>query len=420
MNEEKEKLEAMQTEAQNLLDQIKQFRAQAEDQYKAAETARKNADSEGLFAVNAKRTCEEHATVISQLKGAVETDVKSIETNKQKVDELAAFITANKPIIEGDIKKIGDNRKEVEQAASGITDAAGKGSGRLLEIETSKGLADSLLTELHGSRDAGVEACKKAETAQLQAGEFLIEITSAHETSKKSSEQITAILAEAGKEKETLAEIVNHLTKSSEITNGFETELKALVKEAEGLLPGFADVSLASAFGNRKKRFLIPKIAWISTFILCIGCLVYVAYPSFKEATSSMTTVAASQHVKTWGDIWLGLAMRLPIVLPLIWLAIYAGRNYMLSIRLEEDYAYKEAVSKSFAGYKREMEKFASGQAVGPDNPVTILCINVLKAIAEHPGRIYEGKQKDINILTETHGATEKVVELSKKQLASR
>jgi hypothetical protein len=69
---------------------------------------------------------------------------------------------------------------------------------------------------------------------------------------------------------------------------------------------------------------------------------------------------------------------------------------------------------------KREMEKFAGGQAAGPDNPVTILCVNVLKAIAEHPGRIYDGKHYDINILTETKGATEKVVELSKKQLATK
>jgi hypothetical protein len=148
-----------------------------------------------------------------------------------------------------------------------------------------------------------------------------------------------------------------------------------------------------------------------------------VAYPTFKEATSAsvpMATNIAPQHDKQWGDIWRGFVMRLPIVLPLIWLAIYAGRNYMLTIRLEEDYAYKEAVSKSFAGYKREMEKLVSGQEAGPNNPVTILCVNVLKAIAEHPGRIYEGKPHDYNVFTETKEATDKIVELSKKQVAAK
>ena len=64
-------LEELQKEAQRLLGEIEQFRRQAEEQSKAAETARKNADSEGLFAINAKRVCEEHSTAIAGLKGTL-------------------------------------------------------------------------------------------------------------------------------------------------------------------------------------------------------------------------------------------------------------------------------------------------------------------------------------------------------------
>jgi hypothetical protein len=110
--------------------------------------------------------------------------------------------------------------------------------------------------------------------------------------------------------------------------------------------------------------------------------------------------------------------MRLPIVAPLVWLAIYAGRNYMISLRLEEDYAYKEAISTAFEGYKREMEKIAAGESLNP-TPITILCTNVLRAIAERPGRIYEGKHQDINLLTELNGVVEKGAEISKKKLAA-
>ncbi len=60
---------------------------------------------------------------------------------------------------------------------------------------------------------------------------------------------------------------------------------------------------------------------------------------------------------------WRSSALRLQIVLPIIWLAIYAGRNYMMSVRMEEDYAYKEAISTAFEGYKREMEKIAAGDS---------------------------------------------------------
>jgi hypothetical protein len=100
-----------------------------------------------------------------------------------------------------------------------------------------------------------------------------------------------------------------------------------------------------------------------------------------------------------------------------VWLAIYAGRNYMLSLRLEEDYAYKEALSTAFEGYKREMEKIT---VTGDDgqSPITTLCINVLKAIAERPGRIYEGKHQDINLATEIYAVAQRGAEFSKKQIA--
>jgi hypothetical protein len=108
-------------------------------------------------------------------------------------------------------------------------------------------------------------------------------------------------------------------------------------------------------------------------------------------------------------------------LIPLVWLAIYAGRNYMLSIRLEEDYAYKEAISMTFEGYKREMEKIAAGQPAGPNNPITTLCVNVLKAIAERPGRIYEGKYQDITLPTEVVEVIKQVADdLSKKQILDK
>jgi hypothetical protein len=80
-----------------------------------------------------------------------------------------------------------------------------------------------------------------------------------------------------------------------------------------------------------------------------------------------------------------------------VWLALYAGRNYMLSLRLEEEYAYKEAVSTAFEGYKRELSGI-HGIDGEMQPPLNLLCANVLSAIAQRPGQIYEGKHKDITI----------------------
>lgn len=107
------------SEAQQILEQIKELRIQAEEQLKAAELARKNADSEALYAFNAKTACEGHSTAIATLKGSVEAEVNSIVTNKQKSDELMAAVNANKATVAADVASISDRRKEVDQSALG-------------------------------------------------------------------------------------------------------------------------------------------------------------------------------------------------------------------------------------------------------------------------------------------------------------
>ena len=124
------------------------------------------------------------------------------------------------------------------------------------------------------------------------------------------------------------------------------------------------------------------------------------ALPSKIPAEGSLSRVSVrvatfGDKPMNWDEVLRGLTIRLPIVIPLVWLAIYAGRNYMLSLRLEEDYAYKESISVAFEGYKREMTQIGTGDAANP-SPLMTLCVNVLKAISERPGRIYDGKQQDI------------------------
>lgn len=66
---------------------------------------------------------------------------------------------------------------------------------------------------------------------------------------------------------------------------------------------------------------------------------------------------------------------------------------------MEEDYAFKEAVSTAFEGYKREMSGIPHREG-STDNPLVTLCENVLGALAERPGRIYEGRTDVVTPLT--------------------
>ena len=68
----------------------------------------------------------------------------------------------------------------------------------------------------------------------------------------------------------------------------------------------------------------------------------------------------------------------------------------MLSLRLEEDYSYKEVLSRSFEGYKRELSDV---EVTDTETPLSILCSNILESISEPPGRIYDKKHRDFTPL---------------------
>ncbi len=336
MAQSNQPLEPILGEAQRLLDEIRNMRAQTEEQLKAAEAARKKADDDATYAYQAKVNAETHAKEVSTFKGQSESEFNAITSNKQKTDEQLAAMNAAKPQIESDASAITARRKQADQ-----------------------------------DKDA--------------LGKIIEQLTNCHGTATK------------------------HETRVDEIRK----ELEALIKRVENLLPGATSASLASAFGSQKRRFGTPRLWWVITFIVCVVLLALLGLPGFVHAFS-----AKPSDLK-WEEILRGIAARLPILIPLVWLAIYAGRNYMLSLRLEEDYAYKEAISTAFEGYKREMKEIPAGDAANP-SPLTTLCGNILRAISERPGRIYEGKQDDITLLTELKAAAEKAEELRQKTIATK
>jgi uncharacterized coiled-coil DUF342 family protein len=412
------------SEAQRILEEIQQIKAKAEELLKTVENARQKADSDALYASNAKGFCEKHSTEIANLKGTAESDAQTIISNKQKSDELIAALVTGKASIDADAKTINDRRKDADQSAQEIaklTDAARTG---VSNVDVSKTSAESAASAAQAALSAASEALKNTETtlkeaqglaANAEAAKTKAETWSTE--SKKLTDEIQTMLQATREAEKNLTTVWERLKQSDEKAIEYEqgiakqrAEFTELRQRIEGLLPGATSVGLASSFNKQKTRFTPPQKLWLITFVACIVLLVAVSIPSFYAALRN------SSAGWTWNETWRSLTVRLPVVLPLVWLAIYAGRNYM-SLRMDEDYAYKEAISTAFEGYKREMEKIAAYDSANP-SPLAILCRNVLTAIAERPGRIYEGKHRDITLLTEAHEVIEKGAEFSKKKLA--
>ena len=61
--------------------------------------------------------------------------------------------------------------------------------------------------------------------------------------------------------------------------------------------------------------------------------------------------------VEWWRWSMFKLFVRLPMTIPFVWLALFAGKQQNKYQRLEQEYAYKESLSMSFEWYRKEIEK---------------------------------------------------------------
>lgn len=170
-----------------------------------------------------------------------------------------------------------------------------------------------------------------------------------------------------------------------------------LKNKIESLLPGATSIGLAKSFMERKEEYKIPRIGWTIGALLPIALIIPIGLFGSKGFLQIV-------HLESfnWQLVLEGILLRLPVVGPLVWLAIYSGRHHYLSSRLEEDYAYKEAISRSFEGYKREMKEVDSCSK--SSEGLSTLCVNVLNTLSQSPGRLYDKKHKDftpVNALIE-------------------
>ncbi|WP_421955636.1 hypothetical protein [Polaromonas sp.] len=361
-----------------------------------AETASQKAGSDAGAALTAKESAEAHAKSIASLKGQAEADASWFTSTRQGIEQAQAAINhagAEAQSIkqalselQSELEKIGAAAKLNSEGVDEFYEAAEKFAAGAQE--QSKAATSSAKTA------AAEEA--KAIAAQAKIEELLENIDQQAEASSENSTLVETALAEVKKAQEKAASHVAAMATADKKANdtilvitAHEKELAKLKTEfaniharIESLLPNATSAGLATAFREQKARFERPQLMWLSTFVLTILALLL----------SSLVGLPATED--SWDAIFRHLVNRLPLIAPLVWLAIYAGRHYGMALRLQEEYAYKEAVSAAFEGYKREMGTVGVGSDGG--SPLVTLCENVLGTLGQRPGRIYEGKHEDI------------------------
>jgi hypothetical protein len=360
---------------------------------KQIEEAARKANSEAGFAFNAKAMAEEHARAVSEMKGRVEADVGWFTVTRQGAEQVQAAVSTAKAQVEADQRLTTDAASEATRASAAIKTASDQVSALRQETQEFRDAAASAAKVATDQATATTQFLQTAESSAKQLGELLVqakgqaaEIQSSLATVTEARELVKGLVEKMTTAETLAASTLEIVQRHESELNRLKTECHAMHERIESLLPNATSAGLASAFRIQKARFTLPQRFWLATFVATILGLL----------ASSLVGLPATD---TWEGILRHFVNRLPLIAPLVWLAVYAGRHHGLALRLQEEYAYKEAVSTSFEGYKREMADIG---ATSPEalNPLMTLCDNVLRTLGQRPGRIYEDKPQDITPFT--------------------
>ncbi|MEJ6123979.1 hypothetical protein MT390_19260 [Vibrio sp. 2-Bac 85] len=143
----------------------------------------------------------------------------------------------------------------------------------------------------------------------------------------------------------------NHLDKFKEQQ---ELRYKSLNDEIDSLLPGATSAGLATAYYDLKVSFNKPIRNYSILFYGSIFCLVLVALISVTQEFGLFYIKFAD--VTDLNKLLSNILHKLPIVLPVLWLTLFASKRRSETLRLQQEYAHKEALAKSYQSFKIQIE----------------------------------------------------------------
>lgn len=389
-----------------------------------------NAVKKALDEAVAKLSQTDKATVssIQSLGQALESKiaaVKKIADEKTPEDVQTASRAAQEVVkIKNDVQAL---QKDTEEHRSRLTAA----KNALKRIQGISGNCDASSKEVEGNRVKIAEATKSIDAYLAQLGErkaaiddMMTKISAATASSAEKSQEVANLKAQVSnatseisaarqkiqelqtdfdelKEKQDAVfneskETLNNLNSENQsrfdkLYTTSERRIKELEDYINKLLPGATSLSLSSAFEKRKKAVERNKWWWATLLILSAGGIVYFGWWSLSQIMEHLasTTPSVGLPLST-------IPIRIMIIAGLVIIEEFARRNYNVSSRLAEAYAYKEAIAQSYVGFKKEFSDIdlpprGEGESV---KSIAVLADTFLQKIGDEPGKKVFDKEK--------------------------
>lgn len=178
-----------------------------------------------------------------------------------------------------------------------------------------------------------------------------------------------------------------------------------LNKQIESLLPGATSAGLSNAYNAMRKKFSKDVASYGKWFYWALAILFIVIVSvnlnlnyisSIFCKTEIITQIEQYNNDSSIGitliSILKGLIYKLPFILPAFWLVMFVSKRRSEAQRLEQEYAHKEALAKSYESYKKQIEKLNEEEQ---SKLLPILMENMLKAIALNPADTLDKNHKE-------------------------
>lgn len=135
----------------------------------------------------------------------------------------------------------------------------------------------------------------------------------------------------------------------------------ALVEEIESLIPGATTAGLATAYSDLKKQAQDSVKIYSKLFYGSIAFLFVISFSFFIKDFSLTSLSISFLSSEDWTDTIKQSLQRIPFLIPLLWFIIFASKRRSEQHRLEQEYAHKEAIAKSYHAFKKQIEALGEG-----------------------------------------------------------
>lgn len=322
----------------------------------------------------------ENATIlidkIREYKEQSDTLFEEIENTNKSVDDYKVELFGNdddKPGLKQEIEELVANITAKNEKIDAFYDELLVGDENDLSTKKSVLNAKEII---EGKKEKIEELLVSVETEVKELGRFHVKIFG----EKTDDDELEGGLSED------LDKLIGNMEK---FENEQKSKYKALNEQIEELLPGATSAGLATAYKDMKNTFDEPIKRASRLFYASVTGLVDISF--FVAVESIGLSGIKLIEPGDWSTVLKGLVNKLPYYVPIVWLAFYATRRRSEYQRLQQEYAHKESLAKSYNSYKLQI------LALGDDDKAMQkeFIMKAVDAIAYNASKTLDGKHGD-------------------------